>query len=166
MNEAWNKHIQPILDSWQWDHFSWVWDPFYAKYPKFSDEQKALVDEALATCAFDASDEESATKALGIAGFLQNNHLATHRLSELMKNGLRDKISALDANSALTFDYVVAFKFFGIKEAIPCIQQLVLQMEERNVNGRLDERPSPQSHTFRYILEKYSSIIQDLMHES
>ncbi len=163
MNEAWNKYIQPILDSWQWDHFSWVWDPFSAKYPNFSDEQKAQVDEALAICAFDTSNEDSAIKALAIAEYLQDNHLSTQRLSELMKNGLKERISSLDANSTLTFYYVVAFKFYGIKEAIPYIQQLILQLEERKKNGGLDERPSPHSHTFRYILEQYSSIVQDLI---
>jgi hypothetical protein len=63
------------------------------------------------TCAFDTTNEESAKKALGIAGFLQNNHLASPRLIERMKNGLRDQVSSLDANSALTFDYVVAIDF-------------------------------------------------------
>lgn len=163
MNESWNKHIQPILDSWQhWDNYSWVWDPFYEKYPKFSAEQRAQVDDALVTCAFDSTHEVSATKAFAIAGFLQNNNLATQRLSKLMTNGLRERMSTLDVNSVLTFDYVAAFKFFGVKEAIPYIEQLVLQLEERKKNGGLDERPSPHSYTFRQILEKYLSIIQDL----
>ncbi len=133
MNEAWNKYIQPILDSWQWYHFAWVWDPFYTKYPKFSYEQKPQVDNALATCAFDVSNEESAIKALAITGFLQNNHLATQRLFELMTNGLRDRLSTLDSNSALNYDYVVAFKFVGVKEAIPYLQQLILQLVERRM---------------------------------
>ena len=163
MNESWNKHIQPILDSWKhWDNYSWVWDPFYEKYPKFSEEQKAQVDDALVTCAFDSTHEVSATKAFAIVGFLQNNHLATQRLSEGMTKGLRERMPTLDANSALTLDYVVAFKFFGVKEAIPYIEQLVLQLEERKKDGSLDERPSPHSFTFRQILDKYLSIIQEL----
>ncbi len=71
-------------------------------------------------------------------------------------------MSTLDANTALTFYNIVAFKFFGVKEAIPYIQQLILQLEERKGNGSFDERPSPHSYTFRQILEKYLSIIQDL----
>ncbi|HVM72931.1 MAG TPA: hypothetical protein VMT91_14300 [Anaerolineales bacterium] len=166
MNESWNKHIQPILDAWQhWDNFSWVWDPFFERYPKFSAEQKAQVDDALVTCAFDTTNEKSAIKALGIAGFLQNNRLASPRLIERMKNGLRDQVSLLDANSDLTFDYVVAIDFFEVKEAIPYIQKMVLQLEERKANGSLDERPSPHSHTFRDMLEKYTSILQDLNHK-
>ena len=165
MNEAWKKHIQPILDSWQWDHFSWVWDPFYTKYPKFSEEQKEQVDHALATCAFDESNEKSAIKALGIAGFLQNNHLVSQRLSDLIKDGLREKITSLEVDSVLTIDYVIACKFFGIKEAIPYLQRLVLQIEERKANGSLDEKPFPKSHTYREMLEKYISIIQDLLHD-
>lgn len=162
-NEAWKKHIQPILDSWQhWDNYSWVWDPFYEKYPNFSAEQKAQVDDALVTCAFDTTNEESATKALGIAGFLQTNHLASSRLIELMRNGLRDQISSLNPDSVLTFDYVVAFNFFGVKEAIPYLQELVMQLEKSRVNGNLDERPSPRSHTFRQLIKACSSAIQEL----
>ncbi len=163
MNESWNKYIQPILDSWKhWDNYSWVWDPFYEKYPKFSEDQRAQVDNALVTCAFDSTHEVSATKAFAIAGFLQNNHLATQRLSELMTNGLRERMSTLDANSALTFEYVVAFKFFEVREAIPYIEQLVLQLEARKKDGSLEDRPSPHSSTFQQILDEYLSIIQDL----
>jgi hypothetical protein len=161
-NASWKKHIQPILDSWQhWDNYSWVWDPFYEKYPNFSVEQKIQVDDALVTCAFDTTNEESATKALGIAGFLQTNHLASSRLTELM-NGLRDQASSLDPYSALTFDYVVAFNFFGVKEALPYLQELAMQLEKSTVNGSLDERSSPRSHTFRELIKACSSAIQEL----
>ena len=163
MNEAWNSHIPPVLDSWQhWDNYSWVWDPFYEKYPKFSAEQKAQVDDALLTCAFDTTYEASATKAFGIAGFLQTNHLASPRLTELMRDGLQDRVSSLDPDSALTFDYVVAFNFFGVKEAIPYLHELITQLEKRDANGTLDERPSPHSHTFRQLIEACSSAIQEL----
>jgi hypothetical protein len=114
------------------------------------------------TCAFDSAKEDSATKAFGIVGFLQTNHLASPRLIELMKNGLRDRISSLNPNSALTFDYVVAFNFFGIKEAIPYLHQLNTQLEIKKVNGSIDERPSPHSHTFRDLMEASSSAIQKL----
>ena len=162
-NESWNKYIQPILDSWQhWDNYSWVWDPFYEKYPKFSAEQRAEVDDALVTCAFDSTKEKSATRAFGIAGFLQTNQLASSRLAELMRKGLRDRVSSLDPDSALTFDYVVAFNFFEVKEAIPHLHELILQLEKKKVNGSLDERPSPRSHTFRQLIEACSSAIQEL----
>ncbi len=161
MNESWDKHIQPILDSWQhWDNYSWVWDPFYEKYPEFSSEQRAEVDDALVACAFDVSHPESATKAFGIAGFLQTNHLASPKLTEGMKNGLRERVSSLDPDSPLTFDYVVALKFFEVKEAVPYLHELVMQLEKRN--DSLDERPSPHSHTFRQLLNACSSAIQEL----
>jgi hypothetical protein len=163
MNESWKKHIQPILDSWQhWDHFSWVWDPFIEKYPKLSPEVQAQVDDALSACAFDVSHEEEAIQALGIAEALFFNHLASQNLIESIRSGLRDQLSSLDINAVITFYYVTGYSTFGIKEAIPAIQQLVVQLEDKNVSGSLDERPAPHSHTFRELLEACSAATQEL----
>jgi hypothetical protein len=163
MNESWQKYIQPILDSWKhWDNYSWVWDPFAEAYPNFSPEQKAEVDDALVTSAFDATHEKSAAKAFAIAGFLQNNHLASSKLTERMRNGLRDQVSLLNPDSPLSFEYVVAFNFFNVKEAIPYLQELVLQLEKRGANGGFDERPAPHAHTFGELMNACSSTIQEL----
>ncbi len=103
MNESWKTHIQPILNSMQRDHFTWIWEPFLKKYPKFNDEQRIQVENALAFTAFDLSDEKLAIKALSIAQTLYINHLSTSRLSELIKNGLREQVQTLKFISVVTY---------------------------------------------------------------
>ena len=141
MNASWDKHIQPILDSWEWDHFSWVWDPFLAKYPKFSAEQRTQVEDALVTCAFDMSNEESAIKAVGIAEILHTNRLASDRLSELMREQLRKQFEVLRLESDMPYYYILAFSSFHLVESVPQIKSVIKQLEKlrsQNIIAEID----------------------------
>lgn len=158
MNEAWKRHIQPILDSWQWDHFSWVWDPFLEKYPNFSDEQRLQLEDALAITAFDTSDEKLAISALSIAETLYTSHLATSRLSELIKNGLREQIQALRIDSDATYYYIVASSFWGVTEAIPFIKSIAEQIEKMNADNKI-ETISHTTHNYKQWLEACSAAL-------
>jgi len=158
MNEAWKNYIQPILDAWQWDHFSWVWDPFFERYPKFNDEQRRQVEDALAITTFDTQDEQLAIKALSIAETLYTDHLATQRLAELIRNGLREQVQSLKLGSDLTYDYIVASSFFGVTEAIPFIKAIVEQIEKVKTTDNLNKVNSG-THNFEKWLEACSAAL-------
>jgi hypothetical protein len=151
MNESWNKHIQPILDSWEWDHFSSVWDPFLAKYPKFSAEQRMQVENALVTCAFDINNEKLAIKALGIAEILQTNHFATQRLLELMRGEFRKQFEALRLESDMSYYYILAFSSFQLVESIPYLKSVVEQLEKSRVENILAENDGTR-HSYKELM--------------
>ena len=88
MGTAWNKHIQPFLDSWQWEHFGLIWEPFLKIYPKLDDIQRKNVEDALIESIFD-SDVDIAIKALFIVEALYDSNLASRRLFDLVANRLR-----------------------------------------------------------------------------
>lgn len=158
MNTSWKTHIQPILDSWQWDHFSWIWDPFLEKYPKFNDKQRIQVEDALAVTAFDTSDEKLAIKALSIAETLYTSHLATSRLSELIKDGLREQVQTLKIDSDTTYYYIVASSFFGVIEAIPFIKSIAERIEKMNTDNNID-KISDNTHSYQQWLEACSAAL-------
>src|SRR4030095_4675044 len=140
MNDSWKKHIQPILDSWQhWDNYSWVWDPFLANYPKFNDEQRIQVEDALVGSAFDASDEDLAIKALGIAETLYTNDLATSRLSDLFRSELRKQLRILEIDHKIAQYYILAFSTFEVREAVPFIKSTIEHLEKARRENILDE---------------------------
>ncbi len=158
MNDAWKNYIQPILDSWQWDHFSWVWDPFLEKYPKFNDEQRTQVENALAITAFDTSDEKLAVKALSIAETLFTSRLATSRLSELIRNGLREQVQTLKTDSFTTYYYIMSSSFFGVIEAIPFIKSIAEQLEKMKANNDFDTIIN-NTHSYQQWLEACSAAL-------
>jgi hypothetical protein len=158
MNDSWNKHIQPILDSWQWDNFSWVWEPFLEKYPNFNVEQQTLVENAIAITAFDTNDEKLAIKALSIAETLYTSHLATQRLSELIRDGLREKVRILKIESAATSYYITASSFFGVTESIPYIRSVIEQIEKMKTESNLDEN-SAQWQSYQGLLQVCSAAL-------
>jgi len=147
MNEAWKQHIQPILDSWQWDNFSWVWEPFLKKYPEFNAEQRTQVEDAILVSAFDLSDEKLAIKALAIAGNLHRMRLATGRFSELMKTELRKQLQTIPIDRPVSRDYVFAFSTFGIKESAPVIKSIIRSLEK----ARLTNSPSLSEENYREL---------------
>jgi hypothetical protein len=130
MNEAWTKHIQPILDSSRHDNFNWIWDPFLIQFPKFRSEQRTQVEDALETCAFDYSDEELAIKALGIAEILHRSKLTSKKFSKHMRDGLRKYAHTSHIDQVSSKYYIFAFSTFEVKEAIPYIKSVMRPLQE------------------------------------
>jgi len=151
MNESWDKHIQPILDSWEWDHFSWVWDPFLAKYPKFNAEQQIQVEDALVTCAFDISNEELAIKALSIAEILKTNRLISQRLSELMRAELRKQFEVPRLESDISYYYVLAFSSFQLVESVPHIKSIIERLDKMRIENTISENDGSR-HSYKELM--------------
>jgi len=130
MNEAWEKHIQPIINSPGFEHSNWIWDPFLKKYPEFGKKQRIQVEDTLLFYSFDSSDEDLTIKSLGIAGILQDSKIASKRFSSKMKDGLRKYARNIHINQPLLRYYVFAFASFDVKEAIPSIKSIVQPLKE------------------------------------
>ena len=146
MHEAWNQHIQPVLDASPGDNFSWVWDPFIKHYPTFSAEQRTSVENALVTCAFDRADEDVAVRALAIAEELHRHHLTSPRLSSLMRDALRKHARTLSVDKPTAHYYVFAYSTFELKEAVPSIKSMIHTLESARLQDPLEEtKPSYQT---------------------
>ena len=139
INDAWRKHIKPILDSWEWDNYSWVWEPFFAKYPNLSDEQRTQVEDALAMTAFDRSNEKLAIKALSIAEELHRSNLASPRLSELFRGELRKQFARLQSESEMPYYYILAFSSFQLVDSIPHIKLSIGRLEKMRADSAIAE---------------------------
>lgn len=147
MNGSWKKHIKPVLDSWEWDNYSWVWEPFTAKYPNFSNEQRTQVEDALVVTAFDNGNEKLAIKALSIAEALHMAPFATPRLSELFKSELRKQLEMLQVEREISNHYVFAFVTFGLKEAIPFLKSKIDSLE----GAKLETLPAESKDLHRKL---------------
>ncbi len=130
MHEAWDKHIQPIINSPGFEHSNWIWDPFLKKYPEFGKEQRIQVEDTLLFYSFDSSDEHLTIKSLGIADILQDSKIASRRFSSKMKDGLRKHARNIHINQPLLRYYIFAFASFRVKEAIPSIKSILQPLAE------------------------------------
>jgi hypothetical protein len=161
MKEAWDEHIQPVLDSYRWDNFSSIADPFLESYPQFMTNQKIEIEDTLIRCAFNDSDGEMAQKALTIAEALHTSQLATGGLARLMRVELRKQLDTLDMNRDIAKDYVLAFSTFGLTEAVPFIQVLVDTLSEVMMPVESDELEA----SYRALLRVCCLSLRRLMEE-
>jgi hypothetical protein len=139
MKDAWNEHVQPVLDSWRWDNFSWVWDPFFYHYPRFGIEQRTAVEDALVTSAFNIGDDDIAVKALVIAEELHRAQLATPRLSQLMRDALLRHVQTLGPGQETAHYYIFACSTFQLKAAAPFIRSIMASLERTSTQDPLEE---------------------------
>ena len=139
MKEAWDKHIEPLLETNQRDNLSFIGVPFLERFLKLTGNQRIEVEDTLVHCAFDASDDETVRKALTIAEALHTSQLATGGLTSLMRNELRNQLGTLDMNRDITKDYVFALSAFGLTEAVPSIRTLAASVSEGLMSGDIDE---------------------------
>lgn len=130
MKEAWEKYIQPIINSPGFEHSNWIWDPFLKKYPELGNEQRIQVEDALLFYSFDSADEDLTIKSLGIADILQDSKIASKRFSSKMRDGLRKYARNIQINQPLLCYYIFAFASFDVKEAIPSIKSILQPLEE------------------------------------
>ena len=149
MGEAWNKHIQPILDSSIDDHFNWIWDPFLVAYPKLGIEKRIQLEDALLECAFD-NDREIAIKALAIIGILYTSKVSSARLFDLTANKLREYTSILKIDTDASYYYIKAFADLEIKEAIPLLETFIDELQERHIRGAIPDKRSNDKKDYRY----------------
>ncbi len=149
MKEAWDKHIQPLLDSYPADHFDFTRDPFLARYPKLTGKEKIEIEDTLVRCAFDSSDDETARKALAIAEALHTSKLAIGGMARLMRNELRMQLGALEMTRDITKDYVLALSVFGLTEAVPSIRALASSVGQWLVSGAAHEVQAPYRSLLR-----------------
>ena len=122
MSISWNKHLQPIIDAWKWDHFSWIWEPFIDRYPRLDEQQRIDIEDALVENIFEG-DTDFAIKSLGIAEQLYRQGLSSNRLTNFMKGKLREKIDYLNLKDELSYYYILAFSTFEISEAVSYIKK-------------------------------------------
>ena len=139
MKEAWDKHIQPLLESHQRDNLTLIGDPFLERYPKLTGKQRIEVEDTLVRCAFDPSDDEISRKALTLAAALHTSQLATGGLARQMRNELRNRLGALDMNRDIAHEYIPACSAFGLTEAVPSIRALAASISQGLMSGGTDE---------------------------
>jgi hypothetical protein len=151
MKEAWDEHIQPVLDSYRWEDSSSIADPFLKSYRQFTRQEKIEIEDTLVRCAFDVSKNERAKKALTIVEALHTSQLATGGLARLMRDELRKQIDTLDIHQDITKDYVFAYSTFGLTEAIPSIRILVSMLDEALKSVEKDESEASYRALLRVI---------------
>ena len=149
MGEAWNKHIQPILDTSINDHFSFVWDPFLKEYPKLSTKKRTQLEDALLESAFE-DDRNIAVKALTIIEILYSSKLSSARLFNLAANKLREYISALNIDTGVSYYYILAFSNLEVKEAIPLLESFIDELQDRRARRAIPDDDSDNKEDYRY----------------
>lgn len=140
MGEAWDKHIQPILNSWhRWDNYSWVSEPFLEFYPELDDLKRSTVEDALVESVFD-TDHKIAVKALSIIEMLYRQKLSTKRLVELITERLRNQLGLMRFDDDISSDYILAFSTFELTESIPVIKSILVELKKMIDSPKLEGR--------------------------
>ena len=143
--------MQPIIDAWKWDHFSWIWEPFIAKYPKLDEQQRIDIEDALVENIFEG-DTDFALKSLGIAEQLYRQGLSSNRPTSLVKVQLSKQIDCLNLNNELSYYYILAFSTYEILEAIPYLKGIIAELERQRENGNLDESKTEDYSSYNNLL--------------